>query len=91
VPDQEWIPKVAELGWLIITRDSHIQDHRAEIAAVRDHDAKMITLGGADAKSTWLQLEILMSQWRRIERLVDEPGPWIWRANRSGLAAIRLS
>lgn len=33
--DDLWIPQVASLGWLIITRDSRIQQHRAEIAAVK--------------------------------------------------------
>lgn len=33
--DEVWIPEVAELGWLIVTRDSRIQDHPAEIEAVR--------------------------------------------------------
>lgn len=46
-----WIPEVAGRGWLIITRVSHIQDHRAEIAAVRDNDAKLVALASADAKS----------------------------------------
>lgn len=36
VKDEVWIPEVAQRGWLIITRDRHIQDHPAEIAAVRD-------------------------------------------------------
>ena len=29
-------------GWLVITRDRHIQDHRAEIEAVRSSGARMI-------------------------------------------------
>jgi len=33
--DDVWIPQVASLGWLIITRDSRIQQHRPEIAAVK--------------------------------------------------------
>lgn len=90
VPDHLWIPQVAQHGWTVVTRDSHIQDHRAEIAAVRDTGAKLIALGGADARSTWLQLEILMSQWRRIESLAEQPGPFIWRATRSGLARVPI-
>lgn len=90
VPDHLWIPQVAQHGWTVVTRDSHIQDHRAEIAAVRDTGAKLIALGGADARSTWLQLEILMSQWRRIESLAEQPGPFIWRATRSGLACVPI-
>ncbi len=90
VPDHVWIPRVAGRGWLIITRDSHIQDHRAELNAVRDHGAKMIALAGADARSTWLQLEVFMCQWRGIENLASEEGPFIWRATRSGLARVKL-
>ncbi len=32
--DDVWIPQAASLGWLI-TRNSRIQQHRAEIAAVK--------------------------------------------------------
>jgi hypothetical protein len=89
-PDHVWIPVVAQEGWVIITRDSRIQHHRAEVAAVDAHGAKMVALAGADAGSTWLQLEIVMSQWRRIEALAEQAGPFIWRATRSGLAKVRL-
>jgi PIN like domain len=89
-PDHIWIPEVAERGWLIVTRDSHIQDHVAEIAAVRENGAKLVALSGVDAASTWLQLEVFMSQWRRLEALAEEDGPFIWRATRSGLNKLIL-
>lgn len=89
-PDDEWIPEIAALGWLIITRDSRIQDHKAEIAAVRDYGAKMVALSSRDARSTWLQLEVVMSQWRAIEPLTDQDGPFIWKAFRSGLSKVAL-
>lgn len=38
--DPVWIEQVAALGWLIVTRDSRIQQHRAEIAAVRESGAR---------------------------------------------------
>ncbi len=34
-PDTVWIPITAQHGWLIVTRDRRIQDHRREIEAVR--------------------------------------------------------
>jgi hypothetical protein len=40
--DTEWIPRVAGKGWLIITRDTRIQDHRLEIQAVIDNEARML-------------------------------------------------
>lgn len=90
-PDDVWIPEVARQGWLIITRDSRIQEHRAEIAAVRDHGAKMVALTGKDAGTTWAQLEVFMSQWRAIEQLAAEEGPFIWRTTRTAMSAVKLA
>jgi PIN like domain len=89
-PDTEWIPRVTAAGWLIVTRDSRIQDHRAEIEAVRAAGARMVALSGRDAIGTWDQLEVVMSQWRAIERLLDQPGPFIYRASRTNLRAVPL-
>ena len=91
VLDTEWIPAVADAGWLILTRDSRIQDHRAEIAAVRDSGAKMVALSGRDATTTWNQLEVVFSQWRAIEALTERDGPFIYAATRSGLRAVALT
>jgi PIN like domain len=90
VRDEVWIPEVARRGWLIITRDRHIQDHPAEIAAVRDYGAKMVALSAADAGSVWNQLEVVMANWRKFEDLVSEAGPFVWRATRSGLGKVNL-
>lgn len=89
-PDRVWIPQVAGQGWLIVTRDSRIQEHRAEIAAVRDGGAKMVALTGDDARTTWQQLEVIMSQWRRLEALAAESGPFIWRVTRTSMSRVRL-
>jgi hypothetical protein len=88
--DTTWIPLVAAAGWLIITRDRHIQHHRAEIAAVRDNGAKMVALSGRDALDTWAQLEIVMAQWRPIEELAEHPGPFIYSISRSAVRAVAL-
>ena len=90
-PDEDWIPEVARRGWLIITRDSRIQEHRAEVAAVRDNGARMIALASRDAGGTWAQLEVFLTQWRRIEATLDEPGPFIYTASRTApLRAVNL-
>lgn len=89
-PDKVWIPEVAARRWLIITRDSRIREHRAEVEAVKRHGARMVALSGREAVNRWDQLEVLMCQWRRIEALVDRPGPFIERATRTGLSSVRL-
>ena len=86
--DSVWIPTTAKQGWLIITRDRHIQDHEAEKQAVVDHGARMAALAGSDAKDNWHQLETLMTQWRKIEALVDEPGPYIYTVARTAVRRV---
>jgi hypothetical protein len=90
VKDPVWIPQVTGLGWLIITRDAKIQEHRAEIAAVRDNGARVVALGGADAIGTWAQLEVLLCQWRAIEWCTTEAGPFIYSATRTMLRLVEL-
>lgn len=90
VLDTDWIPQIAALGWLIITRDSMIIQNRNEIAAVRENKAKMVALNQRDAQTKWGQLEVLMTQWRRIEALAAEPGPFIRRVSRTAITAITL-
>jgi hypothetical protein len=89
--DEVWIPATAREGWLIITRDRHIQDHPAELAAVRDSGARVINLSGRDATTTFRQLEVLLCNWRDIESKLVESGPFIYSATRTGgLKAIPL-
>jgi hypothetical protein len=38
--------------------------------------------------NTWEHLEIVVSRWREIERLVETPGPWIYRVSRAGLTKM---
>jgi hypothetical protein len=90
-PDSLWIPETARQGWLIITRDRHIQEHRAEVQAVRDSGARMVTLVSREAVDTFRQLEVLMCQWRRIEGIRHDPGPFIYAASRTSFKQIALS
>ena len=88
--DVDWIPAVARAGWVTITRDRHIQDHRAELAAVRDHRLRMVALSAPEARTTWEQLEVVMCQWRAIEALAYREGPLLYLATRTSLRPISL-
>jgi hypothetical protein len=80
----------ARARWLAITRDRHIQDHRAELAAVRDHRLRLVALSAPEAGTTWEQLEVVLCQWRAIEALVDQDGPLFRLATRTSLRSIPL-
>ena len=83
--DTVWIPQVAAAGMAAITRDSQIERHPAERAAIIDNDARLFALNPVQALTVWAQLELLMCQWRRIERLAQEPGPYMYRVSRTRL------
>jgi hypothetical protein len=91
VKDSKWIPEVARRGWLIVTRDRHVQEHRLEIAAVRDNGARMVALTGEEARSVFDQLEVVMCRWRDIERCLQEPAPFIYAATRTSLRKVPLT
>lgn len=88
--DTIWVPQVASLGWLIVSRDFRISENPAERRAVREAGARMVALSGEDARQTWGQLELLIKYWRRIEELQREPGPFIYLASRSRLKLLPL-
>lgn len=44
----------------------------------------MVNFASEDAGSTWGQLEVFMSRRREIDALIDEPGPFIYIASRTG-------
>ena len=53
-----WIPAVAAQRWLVISRDSRMAQHRAEIDAVRAHNARVVTLSGKEAGGTVRELSL---------------------------------
>jgi hypothetical protein len=86
VLDPDWIPRVAALGWLVITRDRHMLSRPAERQEILQSGARHVRLDPSKGQlSKWDQLEILMIRWRSIEAISDEPGPWVYSASRTRL------
>ena len=86
VPDPDWIPKVAAMGWLVVTRDRHMLSRPAERQEIVQSGARHIRLDPSRGQlSKWDQLEILMIRWRSIEAIADQVGPWVYSASRSRL------
>jgi hypothetical protein len=83
--DMDWIPIVSSSGWVVITRDRHMQHRPHELSAIKANDARIVTLDPRHALNKWCQLEIVVSQWRNIEDLAGTGGPWIYTASRTGL------
>lgn len=90
VRDVDWLPVVAQRGWLILTKDLRISRLPEERRAVRQNGARMVVISSGDREKLrkWGQLEILFTHWRRIEPLVELPGPYIYRATRTSFTKL---
>lgn len=89
--DTEWLPRAADEGWIVISRDLNIRENPAERRAVRETGVRMVALSGQDARGTWAQLELFMRRWRRIEALTSESGPFIYLASTSRFVPVSLN
>lgn len=88
--DVDWIPRVADAGMAIISRDRAISRRRAERDAVLAARAPMFAIADPGRLGVWDQLEIVMHRWRDMEELRDRPGPYIYALTRTRLTEIDL-
>lgn len=88
--DRDWIPVVASLGWVAITRDRDIQSHLSLLQLVKEYQLRMVTLNGPEARGPWSQLEIVVPHWRRIEALADRAGPIVVAASRTSFREVDI-
>jgi hypothetical protein len=88
--DREWIPIVAQRGWVAITRDSNIMDHVSLLEMIQEFGLRLIALSGKDGSEPWGQMEIILSHWREIEALHDRNGPLLMVATRTSLRQVDI-
>jgi len=50
----------------------------------------MVTLASRDATTKFAQLEVVMCRWRDIEKLVEQPGPFVYEATRTTFKPVPL-
>jgi hypothetical protein len=88
--DPDWIPLVAEQGWVVISRDRQITKKPAEINAVRESRLRIVVLDTRRDPTTWGELEIVISQWGNIESVVREAGPCAYLATRTTFRRLEI-
>ena len=49
-PDEDWIPRVADQGWVILTKDKNIRRRRGEREAVLTANARVFTLSSGNMR-----------------------------------------
>jgi hypothetical protein len=88
--DADWIKKVGELGWVILTKDQRIRHRPLERAAVIATGARLFALTGGE--QTGLEMAGVLS--KHFEKMVrisqSEPGPFLARVSTSKIVVERL-
>lgn len=95
-PDEEWLPIVAQQGWLVITRDQNLRNKTVEMDSILRHGAKVVTIVNARRSKglerpkldVFRQLQILLTHWENVEELFDLPGPFIYDVSQTGMHKI---
>lgn len=84
--DVEWIPAVARLQLVAITRDKGMRTRRAERDAMLEHGLRCVWIGEKRDQSSW-DWAVLLA---RMEELIVElgPGPWFLVLTSRGLRRV---
>lgn len=78
VPDTAIIPRTAQEGWVLITRDKKMHRRPAELDAIRSSRARCVVLVQRKNLTRWDMLRRLVCSWDEIEGLVEgSAGPLI--------------
>lgn len=72
-PDDEWLPVVGQLGWVILTRDAKMRHVPVEFAALESVGARQFVIRGGNLRTEQI-IALLDTHWSKIERLARRPG-----------------
>lgn len=83
-PDVDWIPKIGQRGWVILTKDARIGKNRIERLSVADARVRMFTLAsqslsGADMADIFLKAITEMKKF-----IYENPAPFIAKVYQGG-------
>jgi predicted nuclease of predicted toxin-antitoxin system len=77
VPDEEWLARAGDEGWLVLTKDAQIRRRSTELSAIRQHRAKVFLVTGKRLTGTELAARVVQNL-RRVEQAARKRGPFIY-------------
>lgn len=91
-PDLDWMPVVAGLDLVVLTRDRRIRTRPAELRSYRELGLRSVWLGAKRDLAPTDQLALFLTHEDRLNRemLKRGPGPWALALSPSGLRPLRL-
>ncbi len=90
--DLDWMPIVAELELIVITRDRHIRTRPAELRAYHEHGLRSVWLGAKQDMGPQAQVDLFIKHEQRLHREITKrgAGPWALAMSPSGVRPLRL-
>ncbi len=76
--DTVWMPIVAAMDLVVISRDKRIRTKPAELAAFRAAGLRVFWIAGKKDLSNWENLKLMVKCWDRMDEIVRDrgAGPW---------------
>lgn len=91
-PDLEWMPVIAELDLVVVTRDRRIRTRPAELRQYHALGIRSVWIGAKQDLGPRDQLALLLTHEPRLKREIIKrgPGPWALALSPSGLRPLNL-
>lgn len=89
--DEEWLAKIGDRGWIVLTKDRKFHNRVLEIAAIANSRVRVFKLTAANIQGQEMAA-IFVKAISKIERVAaGNPAPFIATVSRSGTVKIVLS
>ena len=84
MPDVDWIPRVAGMNWILITKDQNIRRNPLELAAYRASKLRGFVTTGKDMNAQELGDLLTRCLHGMVRRTAGRPGPLLFTISRGG-------
>ena len=89
--DEEWLTKVGESGWIILTKDRRIKHRSFELAAIRVAKARVFTLTSGSLQGQEMAAIFVAAMPKIMEYAHSSRPPYIVGLSKSGRLSIVYS
>jgi hypothetical protein len=92
VADTDWIPVVAEMGWVTFCRDRRIRTRPGERTIAREAGLHMVWFAGKQDQRPHQYADMFQQHLPRLERLIIKLGqePWALSLTSSGFRELTI-
>jgi len=90
--DLDWMPVIARLDLVVVTRDRRIRSRPAELRVYWEFGIRSVWLGAKQDLGPRYQIEMFLAHKERLRREIVKrgPGPWALAMSPSGVRPLKL-